>query len=124
MSAYFIIFSIIGLLGTAAFSFQLYVSIQHGQWLDKLLNWQKRLIDWDMKGKTLLTKIGGGCEVCFCNFIAELAFWPYFIFMQVNGWWFDVNGWKWWLISFIWFFIYNRISGVLSLLFIKKLFGN
>lgn len=47
----FLLYTLVAWLANACLIKILYISIQPGQWLDKLLHWQDRLHKWDLEGK-------------------------------------------------------------------------
>lgn len=122
----FLLYTIIAWLATACLTKILFISIQPGQWLDKLLNWQQRLREWDMQGKEFLVKAGGLCEVCFSHMITFLSFWAYVFFMnQVLQVWVTnpLEGFfPMIVVNVIWYLCYVSIGSILSLYFITKLF--
>ncbi|MCB0697605.1 MAG: hypothetical protein KDC07_09590, partial [Chitinophagaceae bacterium] len=73
----FLLYTIVAWVANACIAKILYISIQPGQWLDKLLNWQNRLHAWDMQGKEFLVKAGGMCELCFSHLVTFTGFWIY-----------------------------------------------
>ncbi|MBS1771526.1 MAG: hypothetical protein JST82_01610 [Bacteroidetes bacterium] len=123
----FLLYTIIGWIANACLVKLLFVSIQPGQWIDKLLNWQKRLQEWDKQGKIGIVKIGGYCEICFSHFLTFIAFWCYMLFMKIAvGQWItdDVHSTpQIILINAIWYLVYVSIGTNLSLYFISKLFS-
>ena len=84
----FLLYTVVALLANACLARILFISIQQGQWLDQLLNWQKRLQKWDLQGKTFLVKAGGYCALCFCHLVSVIGFWSYFLFCKtvLNAW--------------------------------------
>lgn len=122
----FLLYTIVAWVATACLAKILYISIQPGQWLDKLLNWQERLHNWDLQGKELLVKAGGLCELCFSHFIAFVSFWVYLFFMQaVVGYWVSTPSTTILatiLINIIWYIGYVTIGTNMALYFIVKLF--
>lgn len=123
----FLLYTIIAWLANASFVKILHISIQPGQWLDSLLNYQKRLQQWDLKGKLFLSKAGGYCETCFSHLITFFCFWMYVVFMNavVDVWVTDgVHGLLWKaLVNFVWYMVYMCIGSMASLYFIIKLFS-
>lgn len=122
----FLIYTIVAWLANACIAKILYISIQPGQWLDKLLNWQERLHKWDLQGYEFLVKNGGLCELCFSHIVSFIGFWVYLLFMQtVIGYWITApvdNTIICMLVNVIWYLGYVAISTNLSLYFITKLF--
>lgn len=122
----FLLFTMLAWLGTASLTKILYISIQPGQWLDKLLNWQERLRSWDLQGKELLVKTGGLCELCFSHAVAFVSFWAYVFFMHaVADYWITDHLDNALIIAaanVIWYLLYVSIGANLSLYFITKLF--
>ena len=124
----FLLYTVVALLANACLARILFISIQQGQWLDQLLNWQKRLQKWDLQGKTFLVKAGGYCALCFCHLVSVIGFWSYFLFCKtvLNAWLteainnFFVSG----AINFIWFLVYISLGTNLALLFITKPAGH
>ena len=89
-----IIIALLFWFGGACFAKIIFLSIQRGQWLDKLLNWQNRLRNWDISGTSkgfLLSKIGGYCELCFSHLVAFLNFWALLIFTLIKSSWITEN---------------------------------
>jgi len=122
----FLLYTVVAWVATASLAKILYISIQPGQWLDKLLNWQERLRNWDLQGRELLVKAGGMCELCFSHFIVFVSFWMYLFFMHVVvGYWVStpiqtipaVI-----LVNIIWYLGYVCIGTNMALYFIVKLF--
>ena len=122
----FLLYTIIAWLANACLAKILFISIQAGQWIDKLFNWQNRLYNWDLTGQEFLAKAGGLCELCFSHFITFLSFWSYLFFMQhVLGYWVTTpveSVPAAWLINIIWYLVYVAVGTNLSLYFIHKLF--
>jgi hypothetical protein len=122
----FILYTVIALLANASLAKILFISIQPGQWLDKLLDWQDRLQQWDMEGKQFLAKAGGYCELCFSHLITFICFWGYALFMNtVTGVWISAispNLIVTITINAIWYLVYVSLGTNLSLYFIIKLF--
>lgn len=122
----FLLFTSIAWLATASLAKILFISIQHGQWLDRLLNWQERLHKWDLQGRELLVKTGGMCELCFSHAVSFFSFWVYVFFMNmvVDCW--IVENINSILIAsmsnIVWYLVYVSIGANLSLYFITKLF--
>lgn len=122
----FLLYTSISLIATASLSKIIFISIQPGQWLDKLLNWQERLNQWDMDGKEFLVKAGGLCEICFCHTITFLSFWAYALFMNTAlDIWVTDNVDQLYVsvvINLTWYLCYVSTGSTLSLYFITKLF--
>lgn len=122
----FLLYTIVAWIATASLAKILYISIQSGQWLDKLLNWQERLHNWDLQGNEFLVKAGGLCELCFSHLIAFVSFWAYLFFMQtVVGYWVSTPSTTVpaaILINIIWYIGYVTIGTNMALYFIVKLF--
>lgn len=107
----------------------LFLSIQRGQWLDKLLGWQNKLRNWDISGTqrgVFFSKIGGYCELCFSHAIAFLNFWAYLWFLVIKSHFitYNVTG----VISTIfltilWYLIFVSSATIINLWFIVKLFN-
>jgi hypothetical protein len=122
----FLLYTIMALIVNASLAKILYISIQSGQWLDKLLHWQYRLQQWDIEGKEFLAKAGGYCELCFSHAVTVLGFTFYTFFMNtVVGVWVsegqeDVCAAL--AVNIIWYFAYVSVGTNLSLYFIIKLF--
>lgn len=125
-SVFFLVWSFVFWLGTAATAKVIHFAIQPGQIFGR---WQHKLRTWDLQGTawgTLLFKIGGGCAMCFSHAISLLSFPLYCIFLvKAVGLW--VPSWSGILIvdivlNIVWFFLYVYISTVLALYFIAKLF--
>lgn len=55
----FLLYTMLAILANACIIKILHVSIQPGEWLDKLLDWQTKLQRWDIEGKTFRAKAGG-----------------------------------------------------------------
>ena len=123
----FIVYTIIAWIANASFVKVLHVSIQPGQWLDLLFDYQKRLLHWDMKGKLFLSKAGGNCEICFSHFVAFCCYWVYVLCMNavLHVWITDtLDSWFWAvLVNVVWYLVYMCIGSMLSLYFIVKLFA-
>lgn len=122
----FLLYSIVALIANASLAKIIHVSIQQGQWLDKLLNWQERLHRWDLTDRQFLAKAGGLCELCFSHLFTFIGFWFYALFMsQVVGFWVTtpVDGWVPVVVfNMLWYLAYVGIGTNLSLYFITKLF--
>lgn len=122
----FLLYTVLAWIATACIAKILYISIQPGQWLDKLLDWQKRLHQWDLQGKEFRVKAGGMCELCFSHAITFMSFWIYTLFMnEVLQVWVSMNVTNVMmslLVNFIWYICYVAIGSNLSLYFITKLF--
>lgn len=122
----FLVFTTIAWLATACMAMLLYVSIQPGQWLDKLLNWQALLHKWDLQGKELLVKAGGMCELCFSHFISSLSYWLYLFFTSHTiHYWITVpveSAVAVVIVNITWYLAYVAVGTNLSLFFITRLF--
>ncbi len=122
----FLLYTIIALISNASLAKILFISIQRGQWLDKLLGWQNRLLRWDLEGLRSLAKIGGYCELCFSHVLSFIGFWAYVLFMnKVAGLWISAispNMIVTITINLIWYLVYISLATNLSLYFIVKLF--
>ncbi|WP_312208275.1 hypothetical protein [Empedobacter sp.] len=108
------------LLGVASFSFILFMSIQKGQWLDLLFNWQDKLRKWDVSGTKkglFLSKIFGFCELCFSHLVSFVAFWFLLVGVSMQ---YDLHFPI--FIYVIWYFIQVPLQTVFNLFFITKLF--
>lgn len=120
----FLLYSVLALVANAALAKILYISIQPGQWLDTLLNWQARLQQWDMQGKSFLVKAGGYCELCFSHLITFVCYWCYVLFsVQVLHMWITTpvdNVVMAVVINIIWYLVYISLGTNLSLLFIVR----
>ncbi len=123
----FLLYTIIAWLANASLVKILHISIQPGQWIDALFDYQKRLLNWDIKGKLVLSKAGGNCEVCFSHILTFFGFWVYVLFMNkvLHVWITDgIDGWIWvLLVNMMWYLVYVSIGSMLSLYFITKLFA-
>ncbi len=109
------------LLGVASFSFIFYMSIQEGQWLDLLFDWQKTLRKWDISGTKkglFLSKILGYCELCFSHFVSFVAFWFLLVCVDLL---FDLHIPI--FIYLIWYLVQVSLQTTLNLFFITKLFN-
>lgn len=113
----FLLYTIISLLANASMAHMLYISIQDGQWLDKLFKWQYRLRKWNEAGKWYVKPLGY-CELCFCHMAGFIGFWFYCLFMICADM-FPFSGWMWAL----WYMIYVPLASALSLYFITKLYN-
>ncbi len=116
----FLLYTMVAWFANASFVKILHISIQPGQWLDSLLNYQKHLQQWDLKGKLFLSKAGGYCETCFSHLITFFCFWVYVVFMNtvVDVWITDgVDGvlWKGWSILFGIWCIYVLVAWLLCI---------
>ncbi len=122
----FLLYTLLAWVANASLVKILHVSIQQGQWLDKLLNWQDRLYNWDIEGKEFLAKAGGLCELCFSHAITFISFWCYTLFMsEALDLWVTARIDSWLLALFInvlWYLIYISIGTNMALYFIIKLF--
>lgn len=122
----FLLYTIVAWLANACLIKILYISIQPGQWLDKLLHWQDRLHKWDLEGKEFLVKAGGLCELCFSHFVTFVSYWFYLLFMHwAIGYWITAlveNSIAAFVINLIWYLAYVGIGTNLALYFITKLF--
>jgi hypothetical protein len=122
----FLLYTLIAFLANACLAKIIFISIQPGQWLDKLLNWQQRLRHWDMQGKTFLVKAGGYCELCFSHLISFISFWCYLLFSKVVlNFWITAEASSIIAViavNIIWYLIYISIATNLSLFFITKSF--
>lgn len=122
----FLLYTMVAWLANAGLVKIIYISIQPGQWLDKLLNWQQRLQKWDMQGRVFYAKAGGYCELCFSHVLTFAGFWLYVVFMnEVVGYWISapVEGLLASIfVNFTWYLAYISIGTNLSLYFITKLF--
>jgi len=122
----FLLYTLVAILANACIVKILHVSIQPGQWLDTLLNWQEKLQRWDMEGKVFRSKAGGYCELCFSHLLSLAGYWVYVAFMNtvLNMWVtahiYGVFGWI--LINLVWYLVYISIATNLGLYFITKLF--
>lgn len=115
-----IIITIGFLIGVASFSMIFFASIQKGQWLDMMFDWQNQLREWDMSGTKkglILSKILGYCELCFSHFTAFIWFW---IYIAVILYFIDFNPPI--AIFPIWYLLYMSISTNINLYLITKLF--
>lgn len=123
----FLLYTIIAWIANASLIKILHISIQPGQWIDILLDYQKRLLDWDLKGKLFLSKVGGNCDVCFSHILTFFGFWLYVLFMNkvLNVWITDgLDSWIWMLfVNAMWYLVYVSVGSMLSLYFITKLFA-
>lgn len=123
----FLLYTVVALLSNAGIAKILHISIQPGQWLDTILDWQKRLQRWDMQGKQFLAKSGGYCEICFSHWVSFAGFWVYSFFMNMvlHTWVTDMspNIVVTITINIIWYVVYVSLGTNLSLYFIVKLFS-
>lgn len=113
----FLLYTLLAIIANACLAKLLFFSIQDGQWLDNLLNWQYRLRKWAEKGRWFVKPLGY-CEMCFAHFISLLGFVVYCVFMSVAHLWTLPH----WSLDITWYFAYVGISTNLSLYFIVKLF--
>jgi hypothetical protein len=122
----FFLYTLLALVANAATAKILYISIQPGQWLDKLLNWQYKLQQWDLEGKEFLVKAGGYCELCFSHAVTFVGFWFYLFFMNdVAGIWVSDgmhNVISAVVANIIWYLVYVSVGTNMALYFIIKLF--
>lgn len=122
----FLLYTVIAWLANACMAKIIFISIQPGQWLDKLLNWQNRLYQWDMAGQEFLAKAGGMCELCFSHLVTFVSFWAYLFFMHhAIGYWVTTpvdNRLAAFCINIIWYLGYVGIGTNMALYFILKLF--
>lgn len=122
----FILYTIVAWVANASIAKIIFISIQPGQWLDKLLNWQKRLYEWDIEGNEFLAKAGGLCELCFSHLITFVGYWAYLFFMQTAiGYWVTSpvdNHLTAFLVNIIWYLVYVSIGTNMAVYFITKLF--
>lgn len=122
----FLLYTLVAWMANACIAKILFISIQPGQWLDKLLNWQDRLHKWDLQGKEFLVKNGGLCEMCFSHFLTFVSFWCYLLFMNAAvGYWISMpveHAFVSIIVNMIWYLAYVGIGTNLSLYFITKLF--
>lgn len=120
----FLLYTILALLANACLAKIIFISIQPGQWLDRLFNWQKRLRQWDLEGKTFLVKAGGYCELCFSHLITFISFWCYLLFSKaVLHAWLTAevkNIIAAVTINLIWYLVFISLGTNLSLFFINK----
>lgn len=118
----FLLYTIFALIANACLAKIIYISIQPGQWLDKLLNWQQRLKRWDLQGKTFLVKAGGYCELCFSHFITFISFWCYVLVSKVVlSFWLTAGVDNLILkiaVNIIWYLVYISLGTNLALIFI------
>lgn len=122
----FLLYTIIAWLANASLAKIIHISIQPGQWIDTLFNYQKRLQQWDMSGNLFFSKAGGYCEVCFSHLLSFIGYWIYILFMNTiaDVWIADfVQAWYWVVFgNIVWYLVYISIGSMLSLYFITKLF--
>ena len=122
----FLLFTIIAWLANACLVKILFISIQQGQWLDKLLNWQERLRRWDLRGKEFLVKAGGMCELCFSHAVTFISFWAYMLVAnEVLTYWITTPVSCMLpkvIVNVIWYLVYVSIGTNLSLYFISKMY--
>ncbi|WP_276135015.1 hypothetical protein [Polluticoccus soli] len=120
----FLLYTIVALIANACLVRILYISIQPGKWLDKLLNWQQRLQKWDLQGKTFLVKAGGYCELCFSHFITFISFWCYVLVCKVViGFWLTAGIDNIFLkvaVNIIWYLVYISVGTNIALFFISN----
>ena len=123
----FCLYTIIAWLANASLVKILHISIQPGQWIDTLFNYQKHLQEWDLRGNIFLSKVGGNCEVCFSHTLTFFGYWVYVVFMNMvlNVWISDSLEvmWQILLVNIVWYLVYASIGSMLSLYFIVKLFA-
>lgn len=121
----FLLYTALALVANACLASILFISIQQGQWLDTLLNWQNRLQQWDRQGKEFLVKAGGYCELCFSHTITFMCYWGYALTMNAAiGDWItnSVNNVvASVVINILWYLVYVSVGTNLSLYFISKL---
>jgi hypothetical protein len=113
----FLLYTLLALVANACVAKIIFFSIQDGQWLDKLFNWQYRLRKW-AEGNKWWVKPLGYCEMCFAHLMAVLGFVLYSVFMSAAHLWVLHH----WLLGVIWYLVYVGIATNLSLYFIVKLF--
>lgn len=122
----FLLYTLLAWVANACLVKIIYISIQPGQWIDKLLKWQNRLHQWDMEGKEFLVKTGGMCELCFSHLFTFISYWAYLFFMQaVAGYWITtpVDGtMAAGIVNVIWYLAYVGIGTNMALYFITRLF--
>lgn len=92
----YLLYTVFFIISYAGIIKMLHFSMQEGQWLDKLFDWQMMLLRLDEKGYTALSKWLGGCDMCFCAF-TSLFIIPLHVFFLHP---FDLFGW--WSIAIIW----------------------
>lgn len=118
----FLLYTIFALIANACLAKIIFISIQPGQWLDKLLHWQQRLQRWDLQGKTFLVKAGGYCELCFSHLITFISFWCYVMVSKVVlGFWLTAGVDNLVLkiaVNIIWYLVYISLGTNLALIFI------
>lgn len=120
-----IMLTVVVLLINGCFAKVMHLSIQPGQWIDKLFNWQDKLNQWGTKEgfwNEYRHKSWGGCEICFSRFMGFIGFWVYLILLLILNIGFTGS---WWIqsIMYILFFIsYTSVSTVINLFIITKLF--
>lgn len=123
----FLLYTIIALLANASLVKVLHISIQPGEWIDSIFQYQQRLQKWDMNGNVFLSKVGGNCEVCFSHALTFIGYWLYLLFMNeiADVWITDVvHNWFWIVFgNVLWYLLYVSIGSMLSLYFITKLFA-
>lgn len=122
----FLLYTTMALIANASLAKILHISIQPGQWLDKLLHWQYRLQQWDREGKEFIAKAGGYCELCFSHAVTVIGFMFYAFFMNVVAEVWVSDGqediWTVLAVNITWYIAYVCIGTNLSLYFIIKLF--
>lgn len=99
----YLLYTCFFILGYACFLKMLHFSIQPGQWIDKVWNWQDKLRVWDENGSPW-AKWLGGCEMCFSAFFSLLAMPVYLAFLHpwgLFGWWSLLVIWLAWGIQTI-----------------------
>lgn len=130
----FLLYTLVFWFGSICFTKVMRYSIQDGQILDKIFNWQNNLnkLSQSPKGwKKGLAKIGGDCHMCFGHAMAFLSFIAYAVFMNVSAhlWVTDTIGGSGLsrfvlcgIINFIWYVLFMSIGSVLnfSILIRKK----
>lgn len=81
----FFAYTVLFIFGTACFVRVLHRSIQHGEWLDRLLGWQAmldRLYSSKKQWKKDLAKPLGDCVFCFSHAVSFISFWFYLLFAK------------------------------------------
>ena len=131
----FFLFTLVFWAFAACVSWLLYYSIQQGQWLDRIFDWQKMLHGLYMRGGgwALLAKPLGDCLLCFTHSITFFSFWFYPFFSRlILGFWFtdmyegrDVDDLAAWAIrtalNIGWFIVYDSIGTTGGYFLTKKL---
>lgn len=122
----FLILAFLFWIAGACFAKIIFLSIQRGQWLDKLLKWQQRLRNWDLSGTkkgVFFSKIGGYCELCFSHAIAFINFWVFLAFALLKLRWItnkcDTTS-TFIFLNAVWYLIFICIGTMLNLYFILK----